>query len=332
MRRRQKFHHIKNHNTPKMFKLFKKKSKKKSIQNQIQPTVTPTRTQTRNVPTPAVRGRVVNEKKACHVCGDVVDEDLFGYHVEKCTEMREGDVREEEVVCKLCDGDIKNRFVLDGCGHMFCNLCLQEYIRTQVVVSIDTHCPYPSCEEVLSARDMKLFLPDREERKNITKTTGSIQGTQRIVSELTNILNSDTNQNGYSVEPIDDNLYHWEVRFFGFEDSGLFADDMNRMGVDYILFHVTFPQSYPFAPPYLRVIRPRFKYLTGHVTIGGSVCMELLTNKGWSPENTIESVLISVRLQLLEGGARLDFNNKSDYSIQEAKVAFDRLVRVHGWY
>lgn len=56
-----------------------------------------------------------------------------------------------------------------------------------------------------------------------------------------------------------------------------------------------FPPDYPLAPPFLRVLRPRFKFLTGHVTVGGSVCMQLLTNNGWSPANTIESVIVQVR-------------------------------------
>ena len=49
-----------------------------------------------------------------------------------------------------------------------------------------------------------------------------------------------------------------------------------------------FPKDYPMNPPFVRVIRPRFKFLTGHVTIGGSVCMQLLTRSGWRPTTDIE--------------------------------------------
>lgn len=35
-------------------------------------------------------------------------------------------------------------------------------------------------------------------------------------------------------------------------------------------------------PPFVRVVRPRFQFRTGHVTIGGSICMELLTLSGWN--------------------------------------------------
>jgi len=80
------------------------------------------------------------------------------------------------------------------------------------------------------------------------------------------------------------------------------------------------------------VIKPRFQYRTGHVTIGGSICMEVLTNKGWSPANTIEAIIVSIRAQLIAGGARLDMTQKHDYTEQEAKDAFDRMVRDHGWF
>lgn len=31
-----------------------------------------------------------------------------------------------------------------------------------------------------------------------------------------------------------------------------------------------------------------FGFVAGHVTIGGSICMEMLTRSGWTPTNDIE--------------------------------------------
>jgi hypothetical protein len=47
--------------------------------------------------------------------------------------------------------------------------------------------------------------------------------------------------------------------------------------------------------------------------------MEVLTNSGWSPANTLDSLLVSIRAQLLSGGGRLDLHNRSDYTEFEAK-------------
>jgi ubiquitin-conjugating enzyme E2 Q len=111
------------------------------------------------------------------------------------------------------------------------------------------------------------------------------------------------------VKPIKDNLYHWEVRFFDFDKEEPLAADLKKTKEKAILLHVTFPQTYPFDPPFIRVIKPRtshlpaqllclrfgegsnvrgcqntgFAFRTGHVTIGGSICTEMLTRSGWTP-------------------------------------------------
>ena len=50
------------------------------------------------------------------------------------------------------------------------------------------------------------------------------------------------------------------------------------------------PADYPFSPPSIRVVRPRFKRHTGYV-ISGALCMELLTPQGWNPTFSIEALL-----------------------------------------
>ena len=54
-------------------------------------------------------------------------------------------------------------------------------------------------------------------------------------------------------------------------------------------------QDYPAQPFFLRVISPRCVWYTGHVTAGGSICIEALTlsggPNGWSSALCVESVL-----------------------------------------
>lgn len=95
-----------------------------------------------------------------------------------------------------------------------------------------------------------------------------------------------------------------------------------------------FPATYPFAPPFVRVISPVFGFHTGHVTVGGSICMELLTDSGWSPACSFESVIVQIVNAMIEGGGRLDkttWNSRREYSEREAREAFDRVARAHGW-
>ena len=68
---------------------------------------------------------------------------------------------------------------------------------------------------------------------------------------------------------------------------------------------MTFPQDYPFSPPSVRVVRPRFKRSTGYV-IGGALCMELLTPQGWNATFSIEALLEQMRAHVVHGKAALD--------------------------
>jgi len=102
-------------------------------------------------------------------------------------------------------------------------------------------------------------------------------------------------------------------------------------GLPAVVMEVLFPDTYPMAPPFIRVIRPRFQMHSGHVTIGGSICMQLLTPSGWLPSVSLENVFVSIRSEMVEGNGRLDFSNNRDYTKEEAKEAFNRVASRYGW-
>lgn len=104
-----------------------------------------------------------------------------------------------------------------------------------------------------------------------------------------------------------------------------------------VQLEIQFPDDFPSSVPYVRVVRPRFKWRTGHVTIGGSFCTELLTNQGWR-EMTVEGLLRTIIVMLHDGDAHIQLAPDChcscplvDYSPEEASVAFQRAKTVHGW-
>ena len=102
----------------------------------------------------------------------------------------------------------------------------------------------------------------------------------------------------------------------------------------HVVLEVKFPPTYPFEPPFVRVLSPRFIMHTGHVTVGGSICMELLTASGWSPACKFESLLVQVVMAFVEGQGRIDIKNSilgREYQEHEAREAFLRAARTHGW-
>jgi len=79
---------------------------------------------------------------------------------------------------------------------------------------------------------------------------------------------------------------------------------MKVLRIPHIELEMTFPDQYPFEPPFCYVTKPAFQRRTGHV-MNGAICMELLTNQGWNPINDIETVIVSIRSMMIEGGGRL---------------------------
>ncbi|OCT47151.1 putative ubiquitin conjugating enzyme [Cladophialophora carrionii] len=137
------------------------------------------------------------------------------------------------------------------------------------------------------------------------------------------------------------NMYQWIVELHSFPgDLGL-AQDMKAAGLTSIVMEMRFTSQYPFSPPFIRVVRPRFLPFSqgggGNVTEGGAMCMEVLTNNGWSASLTIESLLLQVRLVLMdtERPARLAapsrHGGQSAYGIGEAVAAYIRACEAHGW-
>ncbi|XP_024357853.1 uncharacterized protein [Physcomitrium patens] len=140
--------------------------------------------------------------------------------------------------------------------------------------------------------------------------------------------------------PDESNLCLWRISLnpYLFKESKNLYNDFKelkklRNSVEDITveLEVKFHPTFPFDPPFVRVLSPRFKTYSGHVTIGGSICMELLTASGWSPACNFESLLVQVVMAFLEGEGRLDMKVRQEYQESEAREAFLRAARSHGW-
>lgn len=143
---------------------------------------------------------------------------------------------------------------------------------------------------------------------------------------------------GWYVDPsLIRTVYQWIVELHTFDPTLPLAQDLKTAKLTSVVLEVRFPAQFPMDPPFVRVIRPRFLELAfgggGHVTAGGAICMELLTNSGWSAVTSIESLLLQVRLAICtrDQPARLAHGRQFDYSVGEAVAAYIRACRAHGW-
>ncbi|XP_045162138.2 serine/threonine-protein kinase 10-like [Mercenaria mercenaria] len=159
---------------------------------------------------------------------------------------------------------------------------------------------------------------------------------QRLVKDLRN-MKKDAHKFGIEGTPRGDNLFIWDVKLTGFpadtalgKDIRNWAEKHKREPVVYL--EMQFPDEYPMAPPFVRVTRPRFKFFSGHVTIGGSICMETLTKSGWTPTNDLQSILAEIRSEIMgDPNMRLDSNPDREYGEAEARDAFNRMVNRYDW-
>lgn len=162
---------------------------------------------------------------------------------------------------------------------------------------------------------------------------------QRELSNTLQILETHpAHELGWYINPnLVENVFQWIVELHSFDTNLPLAQDLKKRKLVSVVLELRFGKDYPISPPFVRVIRPRFLGFQagggGHVTAGGALCMQLLTNSGWSAVSNIESVLLQVRLAMSSTDprpARLDPHNQRDYGVGEAIEAFVRACHTHG--
>ncbi|GLB36141.1 putative ubiquitin-conjugating enzyme family protein [Lyophyllum shimeji] len=137
---------------------------------------------------------------------------------------------------------------------------------------------------------------------------------------------------------IGDNLFQWIVEMHSFDENLQIARDLKAKKLNSIIFEIRFPPTFPIAPPFFRIISPRFLPFIqgggGHVTGGGSICMDLLTSDGWLPSYSMAAVLIQIKLAICNvepRPARLSPDFDRPYGVQEALDGYKRAAAAHGW-
>ena len=151
------------------------------------------------------------------------------------------------------------------------------------------------------------------------------------------------------------------ARFDDGSEAGRNLDnDLSKLPHSCISMEITFPSNYPARPFFLRCVSPRFCWYTGHITSGGAICIESLTEGGWRPDISVETVLATVFENMLDvkvrsilttdteppkgplarsGPLRVDLKAKFhacgalvEYGVAEAHEAFARCKAHHDHY
>ncbi|GAB6032915.1 ubiquitin-conjugating enzyme [Chamberlinius hualienensis] len=162
--------------------------------------------------------------------------------------------------------------------------------------------------------------------------------TRRLMREYQDLCRRQKDAKGnfmnFSVELVNDNLYEWNVKLLKIDQDSELARDMRETNISCIVLNLSFPDNFPFAPPFMRVISPKIE--KGFVMEGGAICMELLTPSGWASAYTIEAIIMQFSASLIKGQARIVRKTKGgkDFNKKAAEASFRSLVKTHekyGW-
>ena len=186
-----------------------------------------------------------------------------------------------------------------------------------------------SLNRKLKSGSIKAFevKKEREIQSTMSKTYS-----KRLMAEYKRAVQSDPAVTGFSVELVDpDSMYVWKLKVHRADNEKL-QGQMTEFNIPFIEIEITFPAEYPIKPPFVRIIHPHFRTMTGHITAGGSLCMEALSNSGWVPSTSVEALIIQIRSVLSDGGAEIDASNfNKKYTMEEAREAFARAMKIHNW-
>ncbi|XP_034945313.1 ubiquitin-conjugating enzyme E2Q-like protein CG4502 [Chelonus insularis] len=158
---------------------------------------------------------------------------------------------------------------------------------------------------------------------------------RRLMKEFSEIQKSQHRRDAtFTAELVNDNLFEWYIRLHKIDPESELAADMIELNIPHILLHIIFPETFPFAPPFMRVISPRIE--KGFVMEGGAICMELLTPGGWASAYTIEAVITQFAASVVKGQGRIAKKLKThkEFNRRSAEESFRNLVKAHekyGW-
>ena len=106
--------------------------------------------------------------------------------------------------------------------------------------------------------------------------------------------------------------------------------ELEKYKIKEVHFEVTIPDKYPFAPPFVRIVSPRFQGYKGFITTGGSLCLDIITASAWSPAYSIDRLFIQIR-EFVKDGIIDPVNYKKEYTMEEAQYHYNSTTKIHGW-
>ena len=160
-------------------------------------------------------------------------------------------------------------------------------------------------------RELALKLKDKAKGKVANNIFTSEASSRVLTSDLLAIMR-EAGSLGFYADAVDDNIYHWKVKLDKFDKGSALYEGMNQLQADYQYDHVELELNftidlYPFYPPLIKVIRPRFEgFMMGRIA-----SMEILQLSKWNPIVSMKSVIGEIK-SLIQHWARVAPTPRND--------------------
>jgi ubiquitin-conjugating enzyme E2 Q len=213
--------------------------------------------------------------------------------------------------------------------------CEEEDFNEEVLICSENEDDFAAEDQLEPiAGVQKTTEPDPELQALITRFNPSGFAAARLISDVKAMRSCKEQEVGFRAAPKGDDLFVWEIQFFGFPRGSRMARDLQayakKTSRAYVELEATFPPTYPMHPPFIRVVQPRFQKGT-FITSGGSICTDVLTMEAWSPSYDIQGLIMNVFSVVSTLSPRIDFEATTPYSMQAAKKAYKYTAGVHSW-
>ncbi len=187
----------------------------------------------------------------------------------------------------------------------------------------------PAKNQHLTEKINTAFLKTIHEEQLNTNQIYNKKCIMKIIKEYRSLKSNKNLDFRIDVNP--EHPYLWKIFINKFNDDSPIAIDMKKLNIKEIELELKFCNDYPFSPPFLRVVKPIFIALTGHVTSHGAICNEILSSKGWRPTCSIEMLIQLIICEFGEDG-RIDMiNYNNNYDCEESKKSFNQMIVAQGW-
>lgn len=118
----------------------------------------------------------------------------------------------------------------------------------------------------------------------------------------------------YQIKLVDENLLNWQVTYLG------------------VTICFKFPELFPFEPPFVYIVKPKFNLSAQNITSDGAICSEYLTKSNWLPAISIECLIVQIFSLIIEPNITYMVNQSNDsYDEQLAIKSYEKLAKGNSW-